>query len=264
MVRGLGVLADEGEILLVGLHVRTGQALGLDEGLERFLCKNLLRQFQPPDRHLPVARIGAVVRVDQRRLGGDRHWPAAPSRASVAADSRSSASRRHPASPRRPPRCPCRGRGGTAGRATARPDRHTRSRRSRRGWRRRGPCGEEVLQPGQRREVQLGVAVIGMRAGHLADAVEVEVILQVLADIRLVEHHVDAQVRADDPQARSPTAAATAATRWRRRTEAPPPPRSARAVGQGHAGRAPVLDVEPRTCAPYLIVRFARPRFGAR
>jgi hypothetical protein len=41
--------------------------------------------------------------------------------------------------------------------------------------------------------VQLGVAVIGVRAGDFADAVEVEVILQVLTHIRLVEPNVDTE-----------------------------------------------------------------------
>ena len=53
---------------------------------------------------------------------------------------------------------------------------------------------EQILQPGQNRKVRLRVTVVGMRAGDLADAVEVEMVLKVLAHVGLVEHHVDPEI----------------------------------------------------------------------
>ena len=46
----------------------------------------------------------------------------------------------------------------------------------------RAALGQQILESRERGPVWLGVAVVGMRAGDLADRVEVEVVLEVGAD----------------------------------------------------------------------------------
>ena len=64
------MLADEGEIVRIVLHLGPGQALGFDEGLERFLARNRLGQFETLDREFAVAFLREVVRIDERRRRG--------------------------------------------------------------------------------------------------------------------------------------------------------------------------------------------------
>ena len=205
VVIGLGVPAGEVEIVLLGPHVRPRQPLGQDEGLQRRLRHDLLRELQAADRHLPVVRVLPVVRIDQRRRRRDRRSRAGPSRASAAAGRRSSASRRRSASPRRPPRCPepsPRWNWMSGERASVsayqKPPVSKRLEAT-------GPAlGQQVLQPGHRRPVRLGVAVVGVRARHLADHEEVEMVLEVRPHPGLVEDRPDADlgqvVRRPDPR----------------------------------------------------------------
>ncbi len=68
MVRRLGMLADEVEIVFVRAHLRAGKALGQDIWLQGGLGQNFLRQLQAANGHFTVKRILQVVGVNQRRF----------------------------------------------------------------------------------------------------------------------------------------------------------------------------------------------------
>ena len=67
------------EIIGIGLHVGAGQAFGQNKGFQRVLAHDLTCQFQAPDRHFAIMRVGPVVRVNQR--GGQRISTRQPDRA---------------------------------------------------------------------------------------------------------------------------------------------------------------------------------------
>ena len=78
----------------------------------------------------------------------------------------------------------------------------------------RPPAREDILQGGKSTEVQLGETIIGMRPRDLGNCIQIQMILQVRPDIRLVIDRVDSKASQMVLQDQSRTVATVEASRW--------------------------------------------------
>ena len=193
---GLAGAMGVGGQIVIRRDRRPGMALGQNEGCQRRLPQDLAGHPQSVERAAAILRLGPIVRIDQRmrrRIGRGQPHGAPGFRLEIGRIQRHPGIAQ-PVDPRLDARTEPEVELDVRHRL-ARPGKPEAAGLEQRRGHRPLPR-EEKPQTRRQRPVPFGDIVIGMVAGTFGDGVEIQMILQIAADPRQIQHHR----HADRPQ----------------------------------------------------------------